>query len=50
MEIVCLDLKGVLVPEILIAFAGKTGTPEFKRTDGLERPFATRDEERVLGD
>ena len=25
MEIVCLDLEGVLVPEIWIAFAEKTG-------------------------
>ena len=30
MEIVCLDLEGVLVPEIWIAFAEKTGIPEFK--------------------
>ena len=32
MDIVCLDLEGVLVPEIWIAFAEKTGIPEFKRT------------------
>ena len=32
MELVCLDLEGVLVPEIWIAFAEKTGIPEFKRT------------------
>ena len=32
MNIVCLDLEGVLVPEIWIAFAEKTGIPEFKRT------------------
>jgi len=32
MEIVCLDLEGVLVPEIWIAFAEKTGIPEFTRT------------------
>ena len=32
MEIVCLDLEGVLVPEIWIAFAEKTGIPELKRT------------------
>ena len=32
MELVCLDLEGVLVPEIWIAFAQKTGIPEFKRT------------------
>ena len=32
MNIVCLDLEGVLVPEIWIAFAEKTGIAEFKRT------------------
>lgn len=32
MNIVCLDLEGVLVPEIWIAFAEATGIPEFKRT------------------
>ena len=32
MEIVCLDLEGVLVPEIWIAFAEETGIPELKRT------------------
>ena len=32
MNIVCLDLEGVLVPEIWIAFAEKTGIPELKRT------------------
>lgn len=32
MKIVCLDLEGVLVPEIWIAFAEKAGIPEFKRT------------------
>ena len=32
MNIVCLDLEGVLVPEIWIAFADKTGIPEFRRT------------------
>ena len=44
MQIVCLDLEGVLVPEIWIAFAEKTGVEELKRT--------TRDEPdyRVLMD
>ena len=28
----CLDLEGVLVPEIWIEFAEKTGIPEFKKT------------------
>ena len=32
MNIVCLDLEGVLVPEIWIAFSEKTGIPEFRRT------------------
>ena len=32
MNIVCLDMEGVLVPEIWIAFAEKTGIPEFKKT------------------
>jgi phosphoserine/homoserine phosphotransferase len=32
MHIVCLDLEGVLVPEIWIAFAERTGIAEFRRT------------------
>ena len=32
MNIVCLDLEGVLVPEIWIAFAEATGIPELKKT------------------
>ena len=32
MFVTCLDLEGVLVPEIWIAFAEETGIPEFKRT------------------
>ena len=32
MDIVCLDLEGVLVPEIWIAFAEATGVPDFRRT------------------
>ena len=32
MNIVCLDLEGVLVPEIWIAFAEQTGIKELKRT------------------
>jgi phosphoserine/homoserine phosphotransferase len=31
-EIACLDLEGVLIPEIWIAFAEKTGIAAFKRT------------------
>ena len=32
MDIVCLDLEGVLVPEIWIAFSEETGIKELKRT------------------
>ena len=32
MQIVCLDLEGVLVPEIWIEFAARTGIPELRRT------------------
>ena len=32
MNIVCLDMEGVLVPEIWIAFAEAVGIPELKRT------------------
>jgi len=32
MYVVCLDLEGVLVPEIWIAFAEASGIPELKRT------------------
>ena len=32
MEIVCLDLEGVLVPEIWIAFAEETGIEALKKT------------------
>ena len=32
MNIVCLDLEGVLVPEIWIAFAKETGIPELEKT------------------
>ena len=32
MNIVCLDMEGVLVPEIWIAFAEAAGIPELKRT------------------
>lgn len=32
MNVVCLDLEGVLVPEIWIAFAEAAGIPELKRT------------------
>lgn len=32
MQIVCLDLEGVLVPEIWIEFSERTGIPELRRT------------------
>ena len=32
MNIVCLDMEGVLVPEIWIAFSEASGIPELKRT------------------
>ena len=32
MDIVCLDMEGVLVPEIWIAFAEASGIPQLKRT------------------
>ena len=32
MNVVCLDLEGVLVPEIWIAFAEESGIPELTRT------------------
>ena len=32
MQVVCLDLEGVLIPEIWIAFAEKTQVLELKRT------------------
>lgn len=32
MNVACLDLEGVLVPEIWIAFAEESGIPELKRT------------------
>ena len=39
MNIVCLDLEGVLVPEIWIAFAEETGIPELKRTTRDESDY-----------
>ncbi len=32
MQVVCLDLEGVLIPEIWIEFSKRTGIPEFSRT------------------
>ena len=39
MEIVCLDLEGVLVPEIWVAFAQVSGIPELKRTTREEPDY-----------
>lgn len=39
MNIVCLDLEGVLVPEIWIAFAEASGIPELKRTTRDEADY-----------
>lgn len=39
MNIVCLDLEGVLVPEIWIAFAQASGIPELKRTTREEPDY-----------
>ncbi len=41
MQIVCLDLEGVLVPEIWIEFAARTGIPELKRTTRDEPNYDT---------
>ena len=39
MQIVCLDLEGVLVPEIWIAFAQRTGIAAFSRTTRDESDY-----------
>jgi phosphoserine/homoserine phosphotransferase len=56
MEVACLDLEGVLVPEIWIAVAERTGVPELRRTtrdepdyDRLMRWRLALLEERGLG-
>ena len=41
MNIVCLDLEGVLIPEIWIAFAEKTGIEELRRTTRDEPCYDT---------
>ena len=40
MNIVCLDMEGVLVPEIWIAFAEESGIPELRRTTRDEPDYA----------
>ena len=37
MYITCLDMEGVLVPEIWIAFAQASGIPELRRTTRMSR-------------
>ena len=39
MNIVCLDMEGVLVPEIWIAFAEETGIPELRKTTREEPDY-----------
>ena len=39
MQVVCLDLEGVLIPEIWIAFAERTGINEFRRTTREEPDY-----------
>lgn len=39
MQVVCLDLEGVLVPEIWIAFSERTGIAEFSRTTREEPDY-----------
>ena len=41
MNVVCLDMEGVLVPEIWIAFAEESGIPELKRTTRDEPNYDT---------
>ena len=41
MQLVCLDLEGVLVPEIWIAFSERTGIPELRRTTRDEPNYDT---------
>ncbi|WP_217126002.1 bifunctional phosphoserine phosphatase/homoserine phosphotransferase ThrH [Hydrogenophilus thiooxidans] len=39
MELVCLDLEGVLIPEMWVAFAEAVGIPELKRTTRQEPDY-----------
>ena len=47
MYVVCLDLEGVLVPEIWIAFAEASGIPELKRTTRDEPDYGKLMEYRL---
>jgi phosphoserine / homoserine phosphotransferase len=52
MEIACLDLEGVLIPEIWIAFAEKTQIPELRLTtrDIPDYDVLMRNRIRILGE
>lgn len=47
MNIVCLDMEGVLVPEIWIAFAEESGIPELKKTTRDEPDYDKLMEYRI---
>ena len=47
MNIVCLDVEGVLVPEIWIAFSKASGIPELKRTTSDEPDYDKLMEYRI---
>ena len=47
MNIVCLDMEGVLVPEIWIAFANEAGIPELKKTTRDEPDYNKLMEYRI---
>ncbi len=47
MHIVCLDMEGVLVPEVWIAFARAQGIPELERTTRDEPNYRTLTEYRL---
>src|SRR5262245_16852353 len=46
-QVVCLDLEGVLVPEIWIAFAERTGIDAFRRTTRDEPDYDKLMRERI---
>lgn len=47
MQVVCLDLEGVLVPEIWIEFSRRTGIPAFARTTRDEPNYDTLMRSRI---
>lgn len=47
MHIVCLDLEGVLTPEIWIEFSQRSGIPELARTTRDEPNYDTLVHERI---